>query len=276
MVSKIVRTDAQLSDDAILWDPEHHELTPKDFEGYDVLINLSGENIASGRWTSDKKRKIKESRVMGTRMLCELLSRLQSPPRLLINASAIGYYGNRGDELLPEDSAPGKGFLADVCQKWEAATASAVKRGIQVVKLRTGVVLSLKGGALAKMLVPFKLGFGGIIGSGRQWISWISMDDLMGIFLHIIGHPEIQGPVNAVTPNPVRNQQFTKDLGKILHRPTIIPFPTFAARLMLGEMADEMLLTSTRAVPTVLIRSGYSFLFPDLEGAFTHLFEKKA
>ena len=274
-VRRLVRKEAQLKEDCILWDPQHHELNPADFEGFDVVINLAGENIMGGRWTPEKKRKIKESRIMGTRILCELISRLQSPPRLLISASAIGFYGNRGDKLVSEDSPPGEGFLSEVCQKWESATESLVKKGIQVVKLRIGIVLSFKGGALGKMLIPFKLGLGGKIGSGRQWMSWISMDDLMGIFLHIIGHSEIQGPVNAVTPNPVTNRAMTKVLGRILHRPTIFPIPAFIVRLIFGEMADEMFLSSTRVVPNVLLQTGYSFLYPDLKGAITHIVDKK-
>lgn len=274
-VRRLVRKEAQLKDDCILWDPQHHELNPADFEGFDVVINLAGENIMGGRWTPEKKRKIKESRVMGTRILCELISRLQYPPRLLISASAIGFYGNRGDEIVSEDSPPGDGFLAEVCQKWENATEPAEKKGIQVVKLRIGIVLSSKGGALGKMLTPFKLGLGGTIGSGRQWTSWISMDDLMGIFLHIIGHSEIQGPVNAVTPNPVTNRVMTKVLGRALYRPTIFPIPSFVVRLIFGEMADEMFLSSTRAAPNILVQTGYSFLYPDLKGAINHIIEKK-
>ena len=274
-VRHVVRTEAQLKEDSILWDPQHHELVPADFEGFDVLIHLAGENIMGGRWTPEKKRKIKESRVMGTRILCELISRLQSPPRLLISTSAIGFYGNRGNEIVSEDSPPGKGFLAEVCQKWEKATEPAIKRGIRVVKLRIGLVLSPKGGALGKMLIPFKLGLGGKIGSGKQWMSWISMDDLMGIFLHIIGRSEIQGAVNAVAPNPVTNQTMTKVLGHALHRPTIFSIPTFAVSLIFGEMGNEMFLCSTRVAPNVLAQTGYSFLYPELDGALNRMLGRK-
>jgi uncharacterized protein (TIGR01777 family) len=274
-VRRVVRSERQMKEDTVLWDPPHHELIPSDFEGFDVLINLAGENIMGGRWNLEKKRRIKQSRVMGTRLLCELISRLQSPPRLLISASATGFYGNRMDEIVSEDSLPGKGFLAEVCQKWEKATEPAVMKGLKVVKLRIGLVLSLKGGALGKMLIPFKLGLGGTIGSGKQWISWISMDDLMGVFLHIIGHSEIQGAVNAVTPNPVTNMVMTKILGRALRRPTLFSMPTFAMRLIFGEMADEMFLSSTRAIPNILVQTGYSFLYPELEEAFNHMLGKK-
>lgn len=273
-VVRIVRSESQMTSDAILWDPQHHELTPKDFEGFDVLINLAGENVSEGRWTEEKKRKIKDSRLLGTRILCEMVTRLQSPPRLLISASAIGYYGSRGDQFLTEKSPPGKGFLAEVCKKWEAVTEPATIRGIQVVQLRIGVVLSPKGGALKKMLMPFKLGLGGVIGSGNQWVSWISMDDLMGVFLHIIGHSEIHGPVNAVAPNPVTNRKLTEEIGAILRRPTIFPVPEFLVRMMFGEMGEELLLSSTRVVPEVLNNTGYTFLYPELKDALAYMIEK--
>ncbi|MGA8163974.1 MAG: TIGR01777 family oxidoreductase [Waddliaceae bacterium] len=273
-VVRLVRLESQLSDDTLLWNPEHHELNPKDFEGFEVVIHLAGENIASGRWTLEKKKKIKDSRVMGTHMLCELFAHVENPPQLLISSSAIGYYGNRGNQLNDENSSPGKGFLAEVCAQWEAATEPASHKGIRVVTLRTGVVLSPKGGALGKMLLPFKLGLGGVIGSGQQYVSWISMDDYLGVILHIIGNNSIQGPVNAVAPTPVTNEELTKTLGKVLKRPTIFPLPTFAAKFLAGEMADEMLLSSTRVSPEKLIETGYTFLYPELERALRHLLEK--
>lgn len=275
-VVRLVRSDSQLAEDRILWDPEHQELNPEDFEGFDVVINLAGENIATGRWTPEKKKKIRDSRVLGTHMLCELLARLESPPKLLINASAIGYYGNQGDKVVNEDSPQGEGFLADVCKKWEDATEPAEQKGIRVVKLRIGVVLTPKGGALGKMLIPFKMGLGGVAGSGRQYFSWISMDDLMGVFLHVIGNDSIDGPLNAVTPNPVMNRELTKTLGRVLRRPTIFPLPAFIARFVMGEMADETVLSSCRVSPEVLKRSGYSFIYPELEIALRHMLEKSS
>lgn len=273
-IIKLVHSEKHLTDDALLWDPEHRELDIKDFEGFDCVINIAGEPIASGRWTPEKKKKIRDSRVIGTHMLSELLVRLDKPPKMLINASAIGYYGSRGDEILDESSTRGKGFLADVCDKWEHGADVAAEKGIRVVKVRIGVVLSPAGGALGTMLTPFKLGLGGVIGSGKQYMSWISMDDLMGVFLHVIGNSSISGPVNAVSPNPSTNREFTKTLGKVLWRPTICPFPEFLAKLLLGEMAEELLLSSTRVRPKKLEETEYSFLYPDLEGALKHLLEK--
>ncbi|NGX43064.1 MAG: Epimerase family protein [Chlamydiae bacterium] len=270
-VVRLVRFDSQLSDDTLLWDPEHRGLNPDDFEGFDVVINLAGENISTGRWTPEKKKKINDSRVLGTHMLCELLARLESPPKLLINASAVGFYGSQGDKVVDEESPPGEGFLAEVCQRWEAATEPAAQKEIRVVRLRIGVILTPKGGALERMLIPFKLGLGGVAGSGKQYFSWISIDDLLGVFLHVIGNESIRGPINAVSPNPVTNRELTKTLGKVLRRPTIFPLPAFVARFVLGEMADALLLSSTRASPGVLKHSGYSFIHPDLEGALRYL-----
>ena len=273
-VIRLVRSENQLSDDTLLWDPEHRELNLEDFEGFDVVINLAGENIGSGRWTPAKKKKIQDSRVLGTHMLSELLARLSSPPKLLINASAIGYYGNREDELLTESSSPGEGFLAEVCKKWEEATLPASEKGIRVVLLRIGVVLSKAGGVLGKMLLPFKLGLGGVIGSGKQYFSWIAIDDLVGIILHVISNDSVEGPVNSVAPNPVTNREFTKTFGKVLGRPTFFPMPAVIARLAMGEMADETALSSTRVVPEKLESTDYTFLYPDLESALKHVLEK--
>lgn len=254
----------------INWNPEEDRIPKEALEHFDAVINLAGENIA-GRWTEDKKRKIRESRVKSTELLCRTLSDLYSPPAVLINASAIGFYGNRGDELVTETSSPGNDFLADVCKEWEGATRSASKSGIRVIHARFGAVLSAKGGALATMLTPFKFGLGGPIGNGEQWMSWIAIDDLLGVIRHLLANKEISGPVNVVTPNPVRNKEFTKILGKVLNRPTILPLPAFMARALLGEMADTLLLGSTRVAPTILEKSGYKFLFPELENALKHL-----
>ncbi len=270
-VFRLVRHENQLAEDALLWDPQHREIHPEEFEGFDTVINLAGENIANGRWTPEKKRKIYDSRVIGTHMLAELLARLKNPPQLLINASAIGYYGNRGDEILDESSSSGEGFLAEVCRKWEEAADSAKNAGIRVVKLRLGIVLSPEGGVLSKMLLPFKLCVGGVIGSGTQYMSWISIDDLMGVFLHVLSHPSLEGSLNTCSPSPVTNREFTKTLGRILKRPTLFPLPAAVAHYLLGEMADELLLSSTRALPTALEKSGYCFLYPHLKECFKHL-----
>lgn len=270
-VKRIVRSEKFLSEDAILWDPEHHEIRLDEFEGFDVVINLAGENIASGRWTEEKKKKIRDSRVLGTHMLAELLARLERPPSVFVSASAIGYYGDRADEKLSEQCSVGQGFLAEVCQKWEEATGAAKKAGIRVVNLRIGAVLSKNGGVLSRILPSFKYGLGGIIGSGKQFMSWISIDDLIGIVLYVINHEGVCGPINVVSPEPVTNYVFTKTLGKILRRPTFFPFPAFLAKLVLGEMADELLLSSCRAIPQVLQESGYQFLYPDLKGALQYI-----
>lgn len=270
-VIRLVRDEKELSEDTLLWDPQHREIRPEFFEGFDAVINLAGENIANGRWSPEKKRKIYDSRVIGTHMLAELLARLKQPPKLLINASAVGYYGDRGDAILDENSASGQGFLAEVCKKWEEAANSAAQAGIRVIKLRFGVILSVKGGMLSKMLLPFRLGLGGPLGSGKQYISWVSMDDLMGVFFHLLSHPEMEGAINVCTPHPVTNKEFTKTLASVLRRPAFFSVPASLLRFILGEMADEMLLGSTRAVPKVLEESGYTFLYPDLKGALRHL-----
>ena len=215
-------------------------------------MHLAGENIAAGRWTEATKARIKESRIRGTRLLCESVARLHRPPKVLVCASAIGYYGDRGVSVVDEDSSPGAGFLAEVCREWEAATAAARASGIRVVQLRLGVVLTAAGGALAKLLLPFQLGAGGRLGSGEQYMSWVSIDDVIGAILHVLRTDTLQGPVNAVAPHPVTNQEFTKTLGRVLMRPTLFPVPAVAARLAFGEMADEMLLASTRVAPTRL------------------------
>lgn len=274
-VVRLVRNESLMGDNTILWDPEHRELKLEEFEGFDVVINLAGENISSGRWTDEKKQKIRDSRVFGTHMLAELIARLESPPALFISASAIGFYGDRSDEIMTESSEPGSGFLSDVCEKWEEAANAAKNAGIRVVNLRIGVVLSTEGGALQKMLTPFRMGLGGIVGFGKQYMSWVSIDDVVGIVLHIINEESLEGPVNAVSPQPETNYRFTKTLGKVLRRPTIFPLPGFVARFMLGEMADELLLSSTRVVPKALVDSGYSFLYPDLEHALKHLLGNK-
>jgi uncharacterized protein (TIGR01777 family) len=256
---------------AIAWDPAAGRIDAARLEGFDAVVHLAGEPIAEGRWNEAKKRRILESRVAGTRLLCETLARLSSPPRVLVCASAIGWYGDRGDETLTEDSAPGGGFLADVCRQWEAAADPARAKSIRVVHLRSGVVLTPAGGALNKMLTPFRMGVGGVVGSGSQWMSWIGLDDEIGAILHALVTESLSGPVNAVAPRPVTNREFTKTLGGVLGRPTVMPMPAFAARLVFGEVADALLLSSQRVQPARLEATGYRFRHPDLAGALAHL-----
>lgn len=254
----------------IRWDPMEGEIDKANLTGFDAVVHLAGESI-SKRWTDKQKRLIRESREKGTRLLCEALAEMSSPPKVLVSASAIGYYGDRGDEALTESSPPGEGFLPEVCQAWEAACEAARERGIRVVNLRIGVVLSPQGGALAKMLLPFKMGLGGKIGSGNQYWSWIALDDVVGAIHHALMNADLNGPVNATSPNPATNTEFTKTLGKVLSRPTLFPMPKFAARLALGEMADDLLLASARVLPERLEQTGYEFRFPQLEEALRHL-----
>lgn len=269
-VFRLVRTYNQMAEDTLLWDPEHRELFLEDFEGFDVVIHLAGENIA-GRWNSEKKKKIRDSRVIGTHMLAEFFIRLKTPPKLFISASAIGFYGDRGDEVLDESSPPGKGFLAEVCQKWEAATQPLIDNGVRTVMLRIGAVLSPDGGALSKMLLPFRLGLGGVIGPGTQYFSWIAIDDLLGVIFYVLSDSSVSGVVNAVAPHPVTNRELVKTLGSVLHRPTILPMPAGLATFLMGEMAKELILSSQRVIPEKLNNSGYHFLYPHLNSALQYL-----
>jgi uncharacterized protein (TIGR01777 family) len=275
-VTRVLRSPGPATGKAILWDPGSGQIDTAGLEGADAVVHLAGENIAAGRWNAEKKARIKDSRVKGTQLLCSALARLDRPPKVLASASAIGYYGSRGDEIVDEESGPGSGFLADVCREWEAATAPAADKGIRVVLLRTGVVLSPRGSALAKMLFPFRMGVGGKIGSGRQYMSWIALDDVVGAIQHVLATESVRGPVNLVAPYPVTNYVFTKTLGRVLWRPTLFPMPAFAARLAFGEMANELLLASTRVEPSRLKTTAYSFRFPVLEGALRHLLGKTA
>jgi len=254
------------------WDPAQ-PLAPESVSGFEVIIHLAGESIV-GRWTEAKKRRIRESRVQGTRALAAALAKAPQRPRLLISASAIGYYGNRGEETLREDSSSGDGFLPEVCREWEAAAEPASKAGIRAVQMRFGVVLSALGGALQKMLLPFRMGVGGKVGNGRQWMSWIAIDDLVGAIQHVIKTDTLQGPVNGVGPGPVRNAEFTKTLASVLSRPAIFPMPGFAARFAFGQMADELLLASQRVEPAKLMASGYVFQKPDLSTALEDILKK--
>lgn len=252
------------------WDPEAGELSPDALEGIQAVVHLAGENIASGRWNEAKKGRIRSSREDGTRLLAQGLAELQTPPGVLISASAIGYYGSRGDEILDEESPPGADFLAETCIAWENAARPAADAGVRTLTLRIGIVLSADGGALARMLFPFKMGVGGVIGGGEQYMSWISLSDLMGIIVHALNSETLEGPVNAVSPAPATNREFTRTLGGVLSRPTIFPMPAFAARLAFGEMADALLLSGARVTPARLQESGYDFQHPELEGALRH------
>lgn len=247
------------------WDPRAEEFSPDWFEGFETIVHLAGENIAGKRWTSTVKEQILSSRRDLTGKLSAALSKLPKPPHTLISASAIGWYGNRGDETLTESSAAGAGYLSDVCRVWEQAADPARDAGIRVVHPRIGVVLSPKGGALKKMLLPFKLGVGGVLGSGKQFMSWIGLDDLAGAIFHLIKDESIEGPVNCVAPHPVTNREFTKTLGKVLSRPTLFPVPGMMARLAFGEMAEELLLSGAKVLPEKLLATGYQFRSPDLE-----------
>ena len=253
------------TEERIVWDPA----TPPAAEivsGFDGVVHLAGETIV-GRWTDAKKAKIRNSRVTATMNLSRALAQAVEKPKVFISASATGYYGNRGDEILREDSAAGAGFLPEVCRQWEAATKVAFDAGIRTVNLRTGIVLSAKGGALKAMLTPFKLGLGGRVGDGKQWMSWIDLQDVVGAILHILKTDLVQGPVNIVCPRPVTNAEFTKTLAGVLHRPALFPVPAFAAKLAFGEMAEDLLLGSQRVEPTKLTASGYPFRFKDLKAS---------
>ena len=251
---------------AIVWDPRS-PLPPGALQECDVLVHLAGENIASGRWTEARKNEIRESRVEGTRVLVESLLKSPGGPRTLVCASAIGYYGDRGDEILVENSAAGEGFLAEVCRQWEAATQPATAVGIRVANLRFGVILARQGGMLKKVLTPFRLGVGGRVGNGRQYMSWIALGDVVSAIQHVIEKDSLRGPVNVVAPNPVTNAEFTAVMGKVLSRPTIFPLPAVAVRTLLGEMGQELLLGSQRVEPARLLASGFEFTYSQLEGA---------
>jgi uncharacterized protein (TIGR01777 family) len=256
----------------IRWDPVAGEFDAAAAEGADALVHLSGASIAGGRWNASRKKLLRTSRVDATRHLMGALSKLQRPPKVIVAASAVGYYGNRGDEILTETSAPGSDFLAGVCREWEAETARGADFGARVVNLRFGVVLAAHGGALPQMALPFKLGAGGRIGSGGQWISWVTLAEVISMIQFAIVTSQLTGPANAVSPNPVRNSEFTRALAKALHRPALFPAPAFALRLALGEVADALLLSSQRVMPSKIEQSGYKFADPDLAGALAKIY----
>ena len=275
-VVRLVRKPRPDGPNEICWSPLSYPAIadPASLEGFETVIHLSGANVAGHRWTAAYKKEIVESRVQTTQALSQLLAGLKQQPQTLLCASAVGIYGNRGDEILTEASSPGSGFLAETCARWEAAAQPAKAAGIRVVHLRFGVVLSSEGGALGKMLAVFRLGLGGRLGSGRQWMSWMSLPDMVSAVSFIIAAPQLTGPVNMVAPNPVTNAEFTRTLARTLHRPAVFPAPAFALRAALGEFADEGLLASARMIPAQLTQAGFDFKHPQLPTALESLLAK--
>jgi len=256
--------------DEFFWLPDAGQLDRSALEGVDAVVHLAGETIGK-RWTSSAKERIRASRIEGARLLTEAMREIGTPPRVFVSASAVGYYGDRGSEILDENEAPGRGFLAEVCKDWEAATRPAVERGVRVVNARTGIVLSGRGGALKAMLPLFQLGLGGVLGDGRQYMSWIAIDDVVRGYLHLLEDSGLSGPVNLTSPNPVTNAEFTQTLAKVLGRPAFLRIPAQVLTLPLGEMAQETLLASQRAIPRRLLERGFQFQYPELEGALRHV-----
>ena len=256
----------------VQWNPDtgFADADLEKLEGLDAVIHLAGESISAIRWSDEKKKAIRDSRVFGTRSVIEALDKLERKPKSFISGAAIGFYGDRGDDVMTESSPAGKTFLADISKEWEAESRQAEDLGIRTVLLRTGIVLSKDGGALATMMTPFKLGVGGVVGSGKQWMSWISLDDVVGIINFALENDSIRGAINVVAPNPVTNEEFTKTLGTVLYRPTFLPLPEFAVHMVFGEMGDALLLDSTRVVPKRLLDEGYEFKFTELKAALEH------
>lgn len=271
-VRRLIRRPVKNRDTEIYWNPKSGEIDAKELSGVDAVVHLGGVNITEHRWTDEFKKQLRESRVRSTQLLSETLATLDQKPRVHVNASAIGYYGLRGDEPLDETSPGGKGFLADVCRDWEAATQASWESGIRVCQMRIGVVLSPAGGALHKMLTPFRMGLGGTLGSGQQYMSWIALPDLVSSIQFALDHDPLYGAVNATAPHPVTNHEFTRTLGEVLHRPAVLPTPAFAVRLMMGrEMADELLLGGAKIYPRRLETEGFRFRSPDLRVALQQL-----
>jgi uncharacterized protein (TIGR01777 family) len=266
-VDRVSRRPPAAGTTDIQWDPARGLLDPRALEGVDAVVHLAGESIAALRWTPAVKERIRRSRVDGTRLLAETLGRLTRRPRVLVAASGVGYYGDRGEAPLTEESSPGSGFLAEVCREWERAADPARAAGIRVVHPRLGVVLARQGGALPRVALPFRLGVGGVIGSGRQYWSWIALPDLVRVVELALAVETLAGPVNAVAPTPVTNRELTRVLGRILGRPTLVPLPALAVRLLLGEMGQALLLDGARALPRRLERAGFRFRHPNLEDA---------
>lgn len=267
-VLRLVRRQTQNANE-LRWTPSAHLFDERQLTGVDVIVNLAGEPIGR-RWTTARRRRIRESRVAGTDAIVEAITKTRRPITL-INASAVGFYGDAGDRVLEETREHGRGFLAEICRQWETAAKAAGKHGARVVMIRSGLVLSPTGGALEKMLLPFRFGVGGRLGSGRQWTSWIALPDMVRAIAWLIDHPRVAGPVNMTSPNPVTNAQLTRAIGRAVHRPAIFPVPAIALRMVFGEMADETLLASQRAVPTVLLKSGFEFETPTIESALASM-----
>lgn len=268
-VVKLVRKVSN-AENEFLWNPDTDKIDAKAFEGVDAVIHLAGESIASKRWSSEQKMKIKQSRVKGTKLIASTLAAMDNPPCVLVSASAIGFYGDRGAEMLTEESKTGDGFLAAVCREWEDATRDAESKGVRVVHARLGVVLSKEGGALKMMLPPFLMGAGGPLGDGKQYMSWIDLDDAAKAFIYLATEGKASGAVNLVAPNPETNANFTKTLAKVIHRPAFFPVPTFGVKALFGEMGEELLLSSNRVSANKLVNSGFKFTYPDLESALKH------
>jgi uncharacterized protein (TIGR01777 family) len=274
-VVRLVRAHSPVAEGAALWDPAAGTIDPHALRDCDAAVNLAGESIAAGRWSEKRKQAILDSRVHATRTIAAALASVEPKPRVLLSASAVGFYGPRGGEVLDETAGTGSGdFLSEVCRQWEAATGPAAAAGVRVVAARFGVILSRRGGALAKMLLPFKLGLGGRVGSGQQYMSWIAIDDVVGAILHALNATTLSGPVNVVAPQPVTNLEFTRTLGRVLSRPTIFPMPAVAARAAFGQMGQELLLSGQRVEPAALLASGYTFKFPQLETALRHVLHR--
>lgn len=263
-------------DQHIQWDVRTGFAKAERLDGVDAVVHLAGENVSGLRWTDEKKKAIHDSRVLGTRSVVDAISKLERKPNVFVAASAIGFYGERGDEEVTESSAAGDNFLARVSREWEAESRRAEDAGIRTVLLRTGIVFSKEGGALATILTPFKLGVGGVIGSGKQWMSWISLDDEIAAINFAIENENLRGAVNAVSPNPVTNQEFTKTLGEVLYRPTFLPLPEFAVSMVFGEMGDALLLASTKVLPKRLQDAGFEFKYPVLKTAIEHALSEPA
>ncbi len=270
-VTRLVRRIPRQGAEEIFWDPEAGRIDAASLEGSEAVVHLAGESIAAGRWTAVKKKRILDSRVKGTDLLARTLASLRRPPQVMISTSAVGYYGDRGAEILREESAPGSGFLADVCRRWEQAASVAATGGIRLVVLRLGMILSSAGGALRQMLPPFRFGIGGRLGSGTQYLGWLTLDDLLEIISFTLLHSSLGGTINAVSPNPVTNGEFTRILARALGRPAVFSVPSLAIRMMLGEMGEQLLLASARVVPARLIEAGYQFRYPELEPALRHV-----
>jgi uncharacterized protein (TIGR01777 family) len=267
IVAPLVRLPRVAGPGEVAWNPDTGEMDLAAAAGADAVVNLAGASIGEGRWSENRKQVLRSSRIDSTRRLVDALARLDPRPKTLVSASAVGYYGDRGEERLTEESAPGDDFLARLVRDWEAEARRAESLGMRVVILRFGVILSAKGGALVQMLGPFRMGVGGRLGSGRQWMSWIALDDIVGILRDALANSDWTGVYNAVAPEPVTNAQFTRALGRAVHRPTLFLVPRFALRILLGEMADGMVLASQRVEPARLVSAGYSYSYPGLEPA---------